>query len=146
MNRVALFLICTSIVAAGCGQSSGPAQQSTDSHGVPSTDGNTSSASQVIYVIKPEPPKVGSNELLVTVLSPDGTPVADARVTVTLSMPPMPSMGMPEMHTTADLASEGSGKYHGMASFSMAGTWHLAIKIARSGQVVAERQSSVIVK
>ena len=107
---------------------------------------DASTASQVTYVTQPQPPKVGPNDFSVTVLTPGGSPVSDARATLTLSMPPMPSMGMPEMHTTVDLVPDGAGAYHGTAAFSMAGTWHLSIKISRPGQVIAERQSSVIVK
>ena len=44
----------------------------------------------------------------VTVTGPDGKPVSDAQVQVTLVMPAMPAMGMGEMRSSINLTWNGS--------------------------------------
>ena len=52
----------------------------------------------------PNPMKAGEdNQFHVTLTDTGGKPIADARVTVTLIMPAMPSMGMPEMKSSFEL-------------------------------------------
>src|SRR5215471_13814509 len=51
-------------------------------------------------------PVSGDNKVEATVKQADGAPVTDANVSVTFRMPAMPSMNMPEMHSTTTLAHQ----------------------------------------
>jgi len=52
----------------------------------------------------PDPLKAGGdNKFQVSLADANGNAIADAKVTVTLVMPAMPSMGMPEMKSYFDL-------------------------------------------
>ena len=75
----------------------------------------------------------GDNKVEVVVKQPDGKPVTDATVTVTFRMPAMPSMNMPEMHSTISLASQGDGRYVGTGQLEMNGSWNVAVSVSRDG-------------
>jgi nitrogen fixation protein FixH len=75
----------------------------------------------------------GDNLVEVVVKQPDGQPVTDATVAVTFRMPAMPSMNMPEMHSTVALASEGDGRYVGTGQLEMTGSWNVAVSVSRDG-------------
>jgi uncharacterized GH25 family protein len=60
----------------------------------------------------PNPMKAGEdNQFHVTLTDAAGKPISDARVTVTLIMPAMPSMGMPEMKSSCELAWKADSKH-----------------------------------
>ncbi|MDR3745270.1 MAG: efflux RND transporter periplasmic adaptor subunit [Acidobacteriaceae bacterium] len=68
----------------------------------------------------------------------DGKPIADAHVTVTLVMPAMPSMGMPEMKSSFELAwSASQNAYIGKGQPGMSGSWIVTVEARRNGAVVA---------
>ncbi len=72
---------------------------------------------------------VGDNTVLVTVLTPDGTPVEKAKITTSIAMTSM------DMGTTHPAVKElGKGKYSVKANFSMAGPWRITLTIALSSQ------------
>ena len=101
--------------------------------------GSKSFASEykITFVIRPEPPKGGAdNDVLVTVADRSGNPVVDARVRVTVIMPAMPQMGMPEMRAGADLSWDGTA-YTGKLKPPSAGSWNVVVEVRRGGQVVA---------
>jgi len=75
----------------------------------------------------------GDNKVEVLVKQPDGKPVTDAQVAVTFRMPAMPSMNMPEMHSTVALASQGDGRYVGTGQLEMTGSWNVAVSVSRDG-------------
>lgn len=75
----------------------------------------------------------GDNKIEVVVKQPDGKPVTDATVAVTFRMPAMPSMNMPEMHSTVSLASQGEGRYVGTGQLEMNGSWNVAVTVSRDG-------------
>src|SRR5262245_22370507 len=91
-------------------------------------------------------PQSGENEVEAVVKQPDGKPVTDANVAVTFRMPAMPSMNMPEMHTTTQLNHSGDGRYVGTSQLSMAGTWYVTVTVSRDGAQVASSRSSVVAK
>jgi nitrogen fixation protein FixH len=91
-------------------------------------------------------PQSGENKLEAVVKQPDGKPVTDANVAVTFRMPAMPSMNMPEMHTTTQLSHSGDGRYVGTSQLSMAGTWYVTVTVSRDGAEVGSSKSSVIAK
>ena len=77
------------------------------------TDAQATQAPSQNYTVTlrsdPSPPKGGSDGMFhVTVTGPDGKPVTDAQVKVTLVMPAMPAMGMGEMRSVIHLTWNGS--------------------------------------
>jgi hypothetical protein len=85
---------------------------------------------------EPSPLKGGSDGMFhVTVNDPQGKPVTDAQVQVTLVMPAMPSMGMGEMRSSSNLAWNGS-EYAGPVTISMAGPWNVTVEARRGGQLL----------
>ncbi len=65
-----------------------------------------------------------------------GKPVTDAQVTVTLVMPAMPAMHMPEMRSGGPLTWTGS-EYVGSVNVPMSGSMNATIEASRNGQVIA---------
>lgn len=92
-----------------------------------------------------DPPTSGNNTFEVTVRK-DGTAVTDATVTVTFSMPAMPTMNMPAMSTDVTLTHAGEGTYRGAIQLSMAGTWTVAINATRAGAELGTQRFSVVAK
>jgi hypothetical protein len=93
-----------------------------------------------------DPPAKGDNKVEAIVKRPDGTPVTDATVAVTFRMPAMPTMNMPEMHSTTSLASAGDGRYTGVSQLEMAGTWYVTVTVSRDGTQIGSTRSSVLAK
>jgi RND family efflux transporter MFP subunit len=92
---------------------------------------------------EPTPLKAGEdNQFRVTLTDAAGKPIADARVTVTLIMPAMPSMGMPEMKSSIDLAwKAGSNRYEGKGQAPMAGTWTVLAEARKNSNVIASMRT-----
>jgi len=68
----------------------------------------------------------------------DGKPIADAHVTVTLVMPAMPAMGMPEMKSSFELAwSASQNAYIGKGQPGMSGSWSVTVEARRNNAVIA---------
>src|SRR5436190_9283811 len=96
-------------------------------------------ASNYTVTLQSEPaiPKGGSEGTFhVRITGPDGKPVSDAQVQMTLIMPAMPSMGMGEIRSMIDLAWNGS-EYAGKGTVAMAGPWNITVEARRGGQVLA---------
>ena len=91
------------------------------------------------------PPTSGTNTFEVTVKK-DGAPVNDATVTTVFTMPAMPSMNMPEMHSNASLAPAGEGRYRGTGELSMSGTWNVRVTVTRDGQELGRSTLSLVAK
>jgi RND family efflux transporter MFP subunit len=90
---------------------------------------------------EPSPPKGGSDgRFYVTVAGPDGKPVMDAQVQITLVMPAMPSMGMAEMRSSFNLSWNGS-EYTGSGPVAMAGPWNVTVEASRNGQLLGVYRS-----
>ena len=67
-----------------------------------------------------------------------GKPIADAHVTVTLIMPAMPSMNMPEMKNSFELPWVAARQmYVGKGQAPMAGTWNVLVEATKNGSVIA---------
>jgi len=96
----------------------------------------TDSKYQVTLQTEPAPPKGGSEGTFrVKVTGPDGKPVIDAQVHLTLVMPAMPSMGMGEMRSAVELAWNGS-EYAGKGIVPMAGSWNVTVEARRDSQLL----------
>lgn len=90
-------------------------------------------------------PAQGANKLE-AVVKQDGKPVTDATVEATFRMPAMPSMNMPEMHSTTPLTHEKDGRYVGTGQLEMAGTWNVTVTVARGGVQVGSSRFSLQAK
>ncbi|HMK28519.1 MAG TPA: efflux RND transporter periplasmic adaptor subunit [Terriglobales bacterium] len=65
-----------------------------------------------------------------------GQGIADAHVKVTLVMPAMPAMSMPEMRSSGELGWNGS-EYAGQVRIPVAGSWNATVEASRAGQSLA---------
>jgi Cu(I)/Ag(I) efflux system membrane fusion protein len=93
----------------------------------------------------PDPMKAGAeSSFQVKVTDSDGKSVSDADVALTLIMPAMPSMGMPEMKTTIALpwAAE-HANYAGKGQPGMAGSWTVIVEAHRNSSVIATLHTHV---
>jgi RND family efflux transporter MFP subunit len=91
----------------------------------------------------PSPPHKGSNVFRVRLIDANGAPISGAEVSVTLSMPAMPQMGMAAMRTPVALSDKGNGIYEGSGELGSGGTWQTAILAKKNGQIIASKQLSV---
>jgi Cu(I)/Ag(I) efflux system membrane fusion protein len=114
--------------------------QATDSSTNKSAD---ASSIKIDFHADPNPLKAGEdNQFHVTLTDADGKPISDARVTVTLIMPAMPSMGMPEMKSSCELAWKADSKtYEGKGHAPMAGTWTVHVEARKNSNVIASMRT-----
>jgi RND family efflux transporter MFP subunit len=91
----------------------------------------------------PSPPQKGNNVFRVKLTDPNGAAVSGAEVSVTLSMPAMPEMGMAAMSTPVTLNDKGNGVYEGSGVLGSGGTWQTTILAKKNGQPIASKQLSV---
>ena len=91
----------------------------------------------------PSPPQKGSNLFRVKLTDANGAAVSGAEVSVTLSMPAMPEMGMAAMRTPVSLSDKGNGVYEGSGVLGSGGTWQTTILARKNGQIIATKQLSV---
>jgi nitrogen fixation protein FixH len=116
------------------------AGQQTQTAPTSSTSNNAeANAAKIDFHADPNPMKVGEdNQFHVNLTDAAGKPIADARVTVTLVMPAMPAMGMPEMKSSGELAWKADSKtYEGKCQAPMAGTWNVLVEARKNGSVIA---------
>lgn len=107
-----------------------------------SRTGAPTSARPRIALVLPNEPKGGTTaDFAATLTDADGSPISDAEVTLTLLMPAMPAMNMPEMRNSVPLASRGNGKYSGRASIQTPGPWTVTVTAVRGGQTIATSQT-----
>lgn len=105
--------------------------------------GATSANLKITFKTEPDPPKgAEENTFRVSVMDANGKPVTDAQVTVTLVMPAMPSMNMPEMRSAAELKWNGK-EYEGRGTIQMAASWNVTIEVSRGGQLLGMQRASI---
>jgi len=96
-------------------------------------------SARITLSTSPDPPK-GSAEasFSVTLVDSEGKAIPDATVKVTLVMPAMPSMNMPEMRNAFELPwMHAHGMYMGQGNVPMAGSWNVTVEATRQGAVIA---------
>ncbi|HVP44340.1 MAG TPA: FixH family protein [Terriglobales bacterium] len=96
-------------------------------------------SAKISFTVDPNPPK-GAQEasFSVTLTDAAGKPIPDAKVKVTLVMPAMPSMNMPEMRSSFELPwMAAHGMYMGPGNVPMAGPWNVTVEASRDGQAIA---------
>lgn len=91
----------------------------------------------------PNPAHKGSNVFRVKLTDSNGAVISGAEVSVTLSMPAMPEMGMAAMRTPVTLNDKGNGIYEGSGDLGSGGTWQTTILAKKNGQTIASKQLSV---
>jgi hypothetical protein len=138
-NTFIAVLAATGIALAGCGNKPSAEQSA------PPVE-NASEKYTITTKLDPNPPTGGKeNTIHVTVLDGNGKPVPDAQVHLTLTMPAMPEMKMPEMKNSADLPWTGSD-YSGPVQIMMAGGWTLDVEARRGDKVLAKDQTHLNAK
>ena len=90
-------------------------------------------------------PTKGDNEVE-AVVTQSGKPVTDATVAATFRMPAMPSMNMPEMHSTAALEHQGAGRYVGTGELVMNGTWNVTVTVSRGDAELGSARFTLLAK
>ena len=93
---------------------------------------------KLTYRIDPDPLKGAAPAKITVQLLDAGKPVADAQVKITLVMPAMPSMSMPEMRASAELSWNGK-EYSGVIDVPIAGPWNTTLEATRNGHVLASQ-------
>ena len=95
----------------------------------------------------PSPPRgAAENQFEVTVKDRQGKPVDGAEVSVTLYMPAMPAMKMPEMRNEVKLKGAGSGRYAGAGQVMMAGQWTATVSVKQNGKEVGQQKVTLTAK
>jgi Cu(I)/Ag(I) efflux system membrane fusion protein/cobalt-zinc-cadmium efflux system membrane fusion protein len=115
------------------------------------TSGNSAagaSAAKIDLHADNNPLKAGEDNVFhASLTGADGKPIPDAHVTVTLIMPAMPSMGMPEMKSSFELAWSASQQmYLGKGQPGMTGSWSVTVEARRNGAVIATLRTHLSAK
>jgi RND family efflux transporter MFP subunit len=105
-------------------------------------------AAQIEFHAGADPMKAGEDTQFDAKLTgADGKPIADAQVTVTLVMPAMPAMSMPEMKSSFGLSWQSSGQtYTGKGQAPMSGTWTVLVEARKNGKVIASSHKRLSAK
>jgi uncharacterized GH25 family protein len=103
---------------------------------------------QIEFQADADPLKAGEdNPFHVKLTDASGKPIADAKVTGTLIMPAMPSMGMPEMKSSFELPWAAARQvYMGKGQPPMPGTWTVLVEARKNGSVIASTHTHLSAK
>jgi hypothetical protein len=125
----------------------GGSQRQTPAATAPANGAGTSAA-QIEFHADADPLKAGQdNPFHVTLTDSSGKPIADAKVTVTLIMPAMPSMNMPEMKSSFELTWAAARQmYVGKGQPAMSGTWTVLVEARKNGSVIASTHTHLSAK
>jgi Cu(I)/Ag(I) efflux system membrane fusion protein len=105
--------------------------------GAPASPTSAQPTGKITFSVEPNPAKGAADNMFhVSLVDANGKAIPDAQVTVTLVMPAMPSMSMPEMRNSFQLPFV-QGMYMGKGNVGMAGSWNVSVEAKRGGQVVA---------
>jgi len=99
----------------------------------------TAAAAKIAFHADPVPMKAdGDNTFEVTLTDGDGKPIADATVSMALTMPAMPAMGMAEMKSAIPLTWAADRRmYVGKGHPDGAGTWNVQVEARKNGAAIA---------
>ena len=86
------------------------------------------------------------NQFEVTVKDRQGKPVDGADVSVSLYMPAMPAMKMPEMRNEVKLKGAGNGRYTGAGQVMMAGQWTATVSVKQNGKEIGQQKVTLTAK
>jgi RND family efflux transporter MFP subunit len=105
----------------------------------------TAPSGSVEITTNPNPPRKGSNEVLVTLRDSSGRQVIEAQVSVVFFMPAMPAMGMSAMRVEAKATPKENGVYAATVNLESGGTWSVSVTADKNGKQIASRQLSMSV-
>jgi hypothetical protein len=144
-NLVLITLSSAVLLLAACGNEPAKAPDAPAATPAPAASA-AGGAHTITFRVEPDPPAGGKdNTVHVMVMDAAGKPVSDAQVHMTLTMPAMPEMKMPEMSNAADLKWTGSD-YSAPIQISMAGGWNVVVEAKRGSEVLATHKSSISAK
>jgi hypothetical protein len=96
--------------------------------------------------VEPDPAKGGAENMFHVMLTgSDGKAIPDAQVKVTLIMPAMPAMNMPEMRNSFEVPFM-DGMYMGKGTVPMEGSWNVIVEASKNGKVVASYRTRLTAK
>jgi membrane fusion protein, copper/silver efflux system len=96
---------------------------------------------KITYRLDPDPLQgAAPATFYVQLMDATGKAITDAQVKVTLVMPAMPSMSMPEMRATGALSWNGK-EYSGTINVPTAGSWTTTIEATRGVQLLASQHA-----
>ncbi len=103
---------------------------------------------KIAFSVDPSVPKGGSEATFsVTLSDAAGKPIPEAQVKVTLVMPAMPAMNMPEMRNSFELPWMAEhGMYMGGGNVPTAGSWNVIVEASKNGQAVASYRTRLTAK
>lgn len=101
-------------------------------------------AAKLSFSTDPTPLKgAAANTFHVQLTDAAGKAIADARIKVTVVMPAMPAMNMPEMRATGELGWNGR-EYEGKVQVPTAGVWNVTVEAVREGQTIASTHERLV--
>jgi RND family efflux transporter MFP subunit len=104
------------------------------------------STAKISFRAEPDPAKGGADNMFHIMLTDAyGKAIPDAQVKVTLIMPAMPAMNMPEMRNSFDVPFM-SGMYMGKGTVPMEGSWNVMVEASRNGKVIASYRTRLTAK
>lgn len=103
----------------------------------------TQKQAMVELITDPSPAHKGSNTVRVKLTDSAGKPITGAQVTVTFSMPAMPTMGMAAMKTVINALEAGAGTYEGRGDLGSGGMWTVTVTAQQDGKTIANKQLTV---
>jgi RND family efflux transporter MFP subunit len=112
------------------------------------SQGAQTNAAKLDFHADTDPVKAGEDSSFhVNLTDASGKPIPDARVTVTLIMPAMPAMNMPEMKNAFELPwIPGQKDYMGKGQAPMAGSWTVLVEARSNGSVIASSRTRLSAK
>jgi hypothetical protein len=147
-----VLVLVTAAIATAYGSQSQPASQSGMHDGMQQNGsmaaGQMASTQGYKIAVRTEPQSLKSgqeNTFHVGVTDPNGKPVSDATVKLTLDMAAMPEMNMAAVKVSPALAWNGSD-YSGKANVPSAGPWSVTVKVIRQNQVIASKRTKLMAK
>ena len=128
------------LMLAAC--SNEPAKESTPAPAASAPSGSHT----MTFKVEPDPPAGGrDNTIHVTLQDASGKPVSDADVHMTITMPAVPDVKMPEMKNATDLKWNGTD-YSGPIQISMAGGWDVVVEAKKGNEVLATHTTKINAK
>jgi Cu(I)/Ag(I) efflux system membrane fusion protein len=123
-------------------------QQSQTAATASANTGAEASTAKIDFHADADPMKAGEdNNFHVNLTDASGKPIPDAQVTVTLIMPAMPAMNMPEMKSSFSLPWMASQQmYMGKGQAPTPGNWSVFVEARRNGNVIASSHTHLSAK
>lgn len=100
-------------------------------------------AATVELTTAPSPARQGGNTFRLLLRDAHGAPITGAEVSLTLTMPAMPAMGMAAMRVAVALRETGGGRYEGQGSLGSGGQWQVLITARKAGRLLVRQATTL---